>query len=197
MSRKNRDKNFAWNLLRRLGQGCNYPWLVGDFNEIMYSFEKSSGVPREQKRMEEFRDTLEECQLMDIGYSGAWFTWERGNLPETNIRERLDRMICLKKWACFNKSKKDGLKKRLTKELEILLKKERDDEMMARIIDTKIHLNMEIDKDEMYWEQRAKANWLQLGDNNTAYFHKCATVRRPANLVTKLVSDDGKEITDG
>ncbi|KAA3482718.1 reverse transcriptase [Gossypium australe] len=56
---------------------------------------------------------------------------------------------------------------------------------------------MEIDKDEMYWEQRARANWLQLGDKNSAYFHKCATVRRRANSITKLVSDDGKEIIDG
>ncbi|KAA3457985.1 reverse transcriptase [Gossypium australe] len=205
-----KDRRFAWNLLRRLSQGCNHPWLVvGDFNEILYSFEKSGGVPREQKRMEAFRDTLEECQLMDIGYSGVWFTWERGNLPETNIRERLDRWVAneawlllfpmrniqylphstsdhcplllstdnsstfsgsrrfhfeawwtteesfeglirefwessnvplleklkqlqihLKEWAGSIRSRKEGLKKRLTKELEFLLGKDRDDETL-------------------------------------------------------------------
>ncbi|KAA3487156.1 reverse transcriptase [Gossypium australe] len=67
---------------------------------------------------------------------------------------------------------------------------------MARIIGTKIHLNMEIDKDEMYWEQRARSNWLKLGNRNTAYFHKCASVRRWANTVNKLVLDDGREITN-
>ncbi|KAA3460897.1 reverse transcriptase [Gossypium australe] len=272
-----KDRNFVWNLLRRLGQEGHYPWLVArDFNEILYSFEKNGGVLRDQERMEAFRETLEECQLMDIGYSGVWFTWERGNLPETNIKERLGRgvaneewlllfpmgniqhlpystsdhcpilintdssimlsgcrrfhfeawwtmkesfedvirefwesssvtlveklmhlQIHLKQWACSNKSKKDGLKMRLTKELETLLGKERDDETLAKIIDTKIHLNMEIDKDEMYWEQRARANWLQLGDKNTAYFHKCATVRERTNSITKLVSNDGREITEG
>lgn len=50
-----------------------------DFNEILYSFEKVGGAPREKKRMEEFRDVLEECQLMDIGFLGTRFTWERGN----------------------------------------------------------------------------------------------------------------------
>ncbi|KAA3486648.1 BEACH domain-containing lvsC [Gossypium australe] len=75
-------KNIAWNLLRRLGQEDNYPWLVeGDSNEILYSFEKS-GVQRDQKRMKVFKEMFEECQLMDIGYSSVWFTWERGNLPE-------------------------------------------------------------------------------------------------------------------
>ncbi|KAA3477251.1 Endonuclease/exonuclease/phosphatase [Gossypium australe] len=40
-----KDKNTVWNLLRRLDQEDNYPWLVeGDFNEILYSFEKSGGV---------------------------------------------------------------------------------------------------------------------------------------------------------
>ncbi|KAA3458512.1 reverse transcriptase [Gossypium australe] len=72
--------------------------------------------------------------------------------------------------------------------------KERDDGTLARIIDTKIHLNMEIDKYEVYWEQRARANWLQLGDKNTAYFHKCATVRKWTNSISKLVADDGRGI---
>lgn len=67
-------------------------WFVcGDFNEIMHGFEKKGGIPREEKRMKVFRNALEDCRLMDVGYSGKWFTWERRNLPETNIRERLDR----------------------------------------------------------------------------------------------------------
>ncbi|KAK5840246.1 hypothetical protein PVK06_009135 [Gossypium arboreum] len=92
-----KNKNTAWDLLKRLGQEHNHPWLVsGDFNEILYSFEKNGGVQRDQRRMEAFREVLEECQLMDIGYSEVWFTWERGNFPETNIRERLDRRSQMK-----------------------------------------------------------------------------------------------------
>ncbi|KAA3474025.1 expansin-A1-like [Gossypium australe] len=41
-----KDRNSVWSLLNRLSQGNNYPGLVaGDFNEILYSFEKSGGVP--------------------------------------------------------------------------------------------------------------------------------------------------------
>ncbi|KAA3487428.1 reverse transcriptase [Gossypium australe] len=64
----------------------------------MYGFEKKGGAQRDHKKMEAFRETLEDCQLQDIGYSGTWFTWERGNLPETNIRERLDRGVANEKW---------------------------------------------------------------------------------------------------
>lgn len=48
--------------------------------------------------MDLFRRTLEDCQMSDVGYSGRWFTWERGNLPETNIRERLDRGVANARW---------------------------------------------------------------------------------------------------
>ncbi|KAA3485773.1 reverse transcriptase [Gossypium australe] len=55
---------------------------------------------------------------------------------------------------------------------------------------------MEIDKEEVYWEQRARVNWLQFGDKNTAYFHRSATTRHRANTISKLVLGDGIEVTD-
>ncbi|KAA3466249.1 reverse transcriptase [Gossypium australe] len=271
-----RDQNQVWDLLKSLSQNGTGPWLVAeDFNEIMYSFKKKRGLPRDQRRMEIFRETLAKCQLADIGFSGASFTWERGNLLETNIRERLDRGLAnderislfplgrvqhlpfstsdhcpllintvsvtsysrhhrfhfevwwtmdesfeevlrgiwgssskplmeklkvlqngMEEWAGGIRRKKGELKNKLSQELESLLLEERDDETLARIIDTKIHLNMEIEKDEVYWEQRARVNWLQYGDKNTAYFHKSATICRRANFITKLVTDDGKEIVE-
>lgn len=48
-------------------------------------------MPKEERRIEVFRKVIEEYQLMDVGYSGVWFTWEIGNFPETNIKERFDR----------------------------------------------------------------------------------------------------------
>ncbi|KAH1121339.1 hypothetical protein J1N35_004499 [Gossypium stocksii] len=76
------------------------------------------------------------------------------------------------------------------------MEKERDDETLAKIIDTRIQLNMEIDKDERYWEQRARINWLQLGDKNIAFFHKSASIRKKTNTINKLETDEGKEVTD-
>ncbi|XP_040942293.1 uncharacterized protein [Gossypium hirsutum] len=223
--------------------------------------------------MVEFREVLKECQLIDVGYSGTWYTWEKGNLPETNIRERLDRgvanekwmelfprgnihhltsslsdhcpllisttnesrfkgipsfkfeawwttkesiedeikkswessngsifekieilQISLSKWAKSIKKERKGLTDKLTKVLEDLMEKERDDDIMAQIIDMRIHLNMEIDKEEMYWEQRARANWLKLGDKNTAFFHKYASMRKRINTISRLDTDDGNGI---
>ncbi|KAA3472766.1 LRR receptor-like serine/threonine-protein kinase FLS2 [Gossypium australe] len=131
------DQHASWSLLRALGQEQQFSWLVsGDFNEILYSFEKNGGQPREERKMAAFR--------------------------------------------------RDGLKKELTKELGILLDGERNDNTMAKLIDTRIRLNMEIDKDKIYWEQRARANWLQLGNKTSAFFHKYASARRRINTINSL-----------
>lgn len=83
-----RDRSQSWDLIRSLHDGCNFPWLIcGDFNEILYSHGKVGRIPRDDCCMEQFRRILQDCDLVDEGYSSPWFTWERGNLPEINIRE--------------------------------------------------------------------------------------------------------------
>ncbi|KAA3452465.1 reverse transcriptase [Gossypium australe] len=225
------EREAAWNLLRRLSNQGEYPWLVcGDFNEILYGCEKKGGLPRDEKKMEEFRQVLEDCQLADLGYSGNWFTWERGNLPETNIQERLDRGVGTEEWrSLFPDFIIQHLPHSFSDHCPILINTEykvrrtwgesfrfeawwvleetfleevrmswgassdRDEENLAEIINTKIHLNMEIDKDESYWEQRARINWPKLGDRNTSFFHKQASSRKKTNLIQKLQLDDERE----
>lgn len=53
---------------------------------MLLASEKCGGVPCDERRMKAFRSVLEDYNLMDAGYTGTWFTWERGNLPEINIR---------------------------------------------------------------------------------------------------------------
>lgn len=75
-----------------------------------------------------------------------------------------------------------------------LLEEEISDDNMAELIDTKVALNLEMENDKRYWEQRARINWLKLGDKNTAFFHKQATQRRRWNLIQKLQLEDGMEM---
>lgn len=93
------DRRESWDLLCQLGQHRDLPWLVvDDFNEIMYACEKMRGLPRDERRTKIFRDVLKECHLINIGYFGTWFTWERGNLMETNAQERLHRRVACVEW---------------------------------------------------------------------------------------------------
>lgn len=71
---------------------------------------------------------------------------------------------------------------------------DRNDETLAELIDTKINLNFEIEKDECYWKQRARINWLKLGDKNIAFFYSQASQRQKKNLIHKLKDEEGREM---
>ncbi|KAA3482763.1 reverse transcriptase [Gossypium australe] len=247
--------------------------FVGISTKLCTALKKKGGVPRDERRMEVFRKVLAECGLMDMGFSGRWFTWERGNLPETNIRERLDRGVAnedwqimfpegsiqhlthsffdhcpllvntrreergvkvadfrfeawwimeetfddevkriwesspgnlllkldklktgLRRWA--NRIQADQKKRKtfLNSRLSEILAEDRDDQNLVELIDTKIQLNLKIDKDERYWEQRVRINWLRHGDKNTVFFHSQATYRRRKNTIQKMQDENRREI---
>jgi hypothetical protein len=43
----------------------------------------------------------------------------------------------------------------------------------------------------VFWQQRAKANWLKNGERNTSFFHAHASERRRVNRIKKLKRDGG------
>ncbi|KAA3486448.1 reverse transcriptase [Gossypium australe] len=51
------------------------------------------------------------------------------------------------------------------------------DDILAEIAEAQLDLNLEADKEELFWEQRARVNWLKNGDRNTSFFHKMAGQR--------------------
>jgi hypothetical protein len=48
-----------------------------------------------------------------------------------------------------------------------------------------------LEQDEIRWNQRARANWLQNGDRNTSYFHSFATARKKRNCIKKIKNTNG------
>lgn len=74
-------------------------------------------------------------------------------------------------WATGIKKERGQLKKDMTLKLEELMFEDRTDETLAYLINMKVCLNMEIEKDKGFLEQRARTNWLRLGDSNTKFFH--------------------------
>ncbi|KAK4402922.1 hypothetical protein Sango_1032900 [Sesamum angolense] len=65
-----------WNLLCRLHHQLVRPWFcAGDFNEILAHSEKKWGPLRAEWQICNFRNCLAECNLHDLGFQGATFTW--------------------------------------------------------------------------------------------------------------------------
>ncbi|GMI93428.1 hypothetical protein HRI_003012100 [Hibiscus trionum] len=93
------QRNHSWNFLRSLNIDPDMPWLVtGDFNEVLYANEKRGGRVRSHQQMNAFHAAMADCDLTDLGYSGRWYTWEKGRLARNNIRERLDRGMANSSW---------------------------------------------------------------------------------------------------
>ena len=62
------------------------PWLLmGDFNEILSSDERSSESAGSQRSMYEFGEVISRCGLVDLGYRGYPFMWENGRDAEAHI----------------------------------------------------------------------------------------------------------------
>jgi hypothetical protein len=53
------------------------PWFVaGDFNEAMFQYEHWSATKRSERRMLDFIETLENCNLHDLGFQGCPWTFD-------------------------------------------------------------------------------------------------------------------------
>jgi hypothetical protein len=71
---------------------------IGDYNEIISMVKKSEGNMRQNSLMQDFRQTLEACKLVDLGYIGPKFTWSNCQEGTSLIRERLDRGCANHDW---------------------------------------------------------------------------------------------------
>lgn len=76
------------------------PWcIIGDFNELMTEDEKKGGQCHPRALLKGFSETVMECGLMDLGFTGDKFTWERGRGTDRWISERLDRGLATSEWC--------------------------------------------------------------------------------------------------
>ncbi|XP_075654720.1 uncharacterized protein LOC142624873 [Castanea sativa] len=89
----------SWDLLRRLNQQSSLPWLcAGDFNEIVKKSVKVRGRVKPQGQMQLFREVLDECGFMDIGFKGSPFTWSKHYSSGVSIWEWLDLAVVSYDW---------------------------------------------------------------------------------------------------
>ncbi|KAH1063334.1 hypothetical protein J1N35_028321 [Gossypium stocksii] len=169
------DKKETWNLMRHLRNGGELSWMVCGISMRFYMALKNKKVWHVRRGERKI-------------FASIW-----GSLSG-DLLSKLDGLKRgLKKWAIRIQHNKKGMKEALTTKLQKLLENERDDEILSELIDTKIQLNFEIEKDEQYWEQRVWVNWLKNGDKNTIFFPKQATQKRQRNFIGRLQEDDGGE----
>jgi hypothetical protein len=93
------NRHHMWSLMQTLKAQSDLPWCVlGDFNEAMWSFEHFSTSQRSEGQILAFRDTLEMCGLIDLGFSGLPFTFDNKLHGRHNVKARLDRVVADNRW---------------------------------------------------------------------------------------------------
>ncbi|XP_017639863.1 uncharacterized protein LOC108481210 [Gossypium arboreum] len=64
----------------------------------MYFYKKKEERLRDEQFMKALQSALDDCDFLEVGYEGQWFTWERERLSHNNTRERLDRRVSTPGW---------------------------------------------------------------------------------------------------
>lgn len=93
----NRER--LWDYLRACSSQFQGAWVVGgDFNEIACSSEKSNFKNSDCHRCRKLQTVLADCSLLDLGFSGAKYTWYKSPTAFQSIKERLDKYYCNADW---------------------------------------------------------------------------------------------------
>ena len=78
------------------------PWaLMGDFNEVLATKEKYGGNPICQRRVNAIKECMDDCRMMDLGFTGPIFTWTNKRELNNLIQCRLDRCWVNPGWKNF------------------------------------------------------------------------------------------------
>ncbi|XP_074315553.1 uncharacterized protein LOC141651754 [Silene latifolia] len=190
-----------WDNLKSVAGQCDIPWaLAGDFNTVL-SPEERLGAASKQEDMDTFNDCMSACGMMDIAATGAFFTWTNKQDIGHRKYSRLDRFLVNQERAnsfkYFNmwsdapnfldtvksywNQQIDGTKmfgvvkklKALKGGLKTLNKECFSDVELNALNEVRFWTKAR----DSFLQQKAKTQWIDEGDSNTAYFHNNAFLK--------------------
>uniref|UniRef100_A0A2N9FS20 CCHC-type domain-containing protein n=1 Tax=Fagus sylvatica TaxID=28930 RepID=A0A2N9FS20_FAGSY len=94
------ERRILWRNLSIIAANHDLPWvMIGDFNDIMSSEEKWGGNVPSHTRISEYRDCMNKCNMIDLGFSGPKYTWSNLHDISSLIMQRLDRAWANPSWS--------------------------------------------------------------------------------------------------
>lgn len=270
------QRSQSWELLRRLKVLRNDPWLVcGDFNEILDDIEKVGMRLRNARHIDDFRSTIEWCDLLEFTFTGYKYTWDNRRVGDANIKERLDRgfgnlaliqqwggccthhlisstsdhhpiiiendllashgqlldrrkqrfyfeemwvseadcrhiventwvhsypnnvsgklKLCSEHLATWHREKFGAIRRKiadLREKIDVLQRRWPTASLLAERKCAERELEGWLYRNEIYWSQRSRVQWLKHGDQNSKFFHQFASHRRRVNGLRGILDDE-------
>lgn len=98
-SPRSAERHFLWNNLNKVAELHDMPWVIaGDFNETLTAEDKFGGRAVGVNSSLRFKEYLDNCNMIDIGFSGPRFTWTNKREVQALIQVRLDRFFVNPSW---------------------------------------------------------------------------------------------------
>ena len=70
------ERKLLWGNLANVASLHQLPWLMlGDYNELLSSHDKLRENPLNPRRVQLFKEYLDACGMVDLGFHGPKFTW--------------------------------------------------------------------------------------------------------------------------
>lgn len=99
-SPRSEERCILWNNLTKVAELHNKPWiLTGDFNELLVQFDKFGGRGVGVSRSLAFKDCLDLCSMVNMGFSGPRYTWTNKWDVSNLILERIERFFMNPDWC--------------------------------------------------------------------------------------------------
>lgn len=93
------EKKELWRQLSLKMGGAQEPCVIaGDFNCILSNEEKWGGLDKEDWEQQDFRNFIDDNDLIDVGCVEYPFTWNNKREERANIQMRLDRVVVNPRW---------------------------------------------------------------------------------------------------
>nr|XP_023927086.1 uncharacterized protein LOC112038505 [Quercus suber] len=93
------ERCLLWDNLNSVAESHSMPWVIaGDFNEVLMGDDKFGGRPVNLSRALRFQECLDNCRMIDIGFSGPRYTWSNRRPLSRLIQERIDRVFVNAEW---------------------------------------------------------------------------------------------------
>ncbi|KAL5794878.1 hypothetical protein ACOSP7_003472 [Xanthoceras sorbifolium] len=147
-----------------------------------------SGGGNRKFKFEPFCLKDEEC------YSVICTAWG-GFDSEISGRGLRDKLVLyadrLENWS---KVKFGSLKKAIDRkrcEINLLYDRKQSEQVLDAIKSKERELESLLSKEELYWKQRSRVDWLLAGDKNSKFFHRRATARKKKNQISSLLDSRG------
>ncbi|XP_030949822.1 uncharacterized protein LOC115973699 [Quercus lobata] len=99
-SPRSAERCVLWDNLTKVADLHNKPWImVGDFNEPLLEEDKFGGRGVSINRSLLFKDCLDRCNMLDMGFSGPRYTWTNKRDINNLILERIDCFFANPDWC--------------------------------------------------------------------------------------------------